>query len=301
MKRVLKVTGLLFAGVLTVVILLVAFASLKVERQRAAHITVNPDTITLPTDEASLAEGKRILQTKGCAECHGTDMAGKTFVDEAPIGKFSGSNLTTGKGSAVAGYTEQDWVRAIRFGVDPKGRPLIFMPADDFNSMTNEELSRMVAYIKTLPPVDKESEPQHIGPVARVLYNLNQMPLLFPYERVDLNAKPVESIAPAETPEFGKHVAMGCTGCHGPGFGGGQIPGTPPSWPPARNLTPGGRFAQYSLEDFNKVLREGITPDGKQIQPQFMPWTATKAMTETEVKALYAFLKTVPAKEDGTR
>jgi mono/diheme cytochrome c family protein len=301
MKKGVKrlVWGILIVVGLVGVIL--ATAVLRVELRRNEKVVIEVTSTEFPQDAASLVEGKRILQTKGCADCHGDDMGGRVFVDEPPVGRFAGSNLTRGKGSRVANYKDVDWIRAIRFGVDPEGRPLIMMPAGDFHGMSNRDLGRMIAYLKTMPPVDRESEPQKIGPVSRVLYNINQMPLLFSHELLDRKAEFVDDVTVEPTAEYGKYVANACIGCHGPGFSGGPIPGTPPSWPTAKNLTPSGRFAQWSLEDFKKVLRTGLTPENYQINPQFMPWKATQAMTDIEIEALFRFLKTLPARAEGTR
>jgi hypothetical protein len=41
------------------------------------------------------------------------------------------------------------------------------------------------------------------------------------------------------------------------------------------------------------VLRTGKTPEGKEIDPKNMPWPMTAAYTDTELKALYAYLKSI--------
>ena len=301
MKRVLKFLGLGLASLVGFAALALALVAGRVELNRNRTIAFDPHPFSIPNDAASIEEGRRQVQVKACTDCHGADMGGFTFVNEAPVGTFSGSNLTPGRGSRVAGYRDIDWIRAIRYGIGADGRPLIMMPSGDFHGMSNEDLGAMIAYLKTLPPVDRESLTQKVGPVSRVLYSLGQMPLLFPHEHIDLNAEPVEKVLAGETAEYGQYLAQGCVGCHGPGFSGGPIPGVPPSWPHARNLTPSGSFAQWSFADFEKVLTKGITPDGRQINPQFMPWKAMAAMTPTELKALYLFLKTLPARAEGTR
>ena len=91
----------------------------------------------------------------------------------------------------------------------------------------------------------------------------------------------------------------GCTGCHGPTLSGGHIPGTPPSWKPASNLTPRG-IGSWTEADFTRALREGVRPNGTPIDT-LMPWRLTRQMSDDEIRGLYAFLKTVPAKEFGGR
>jgi mono/diheme cytochrome c family protein len=92
----------------------------------------------------------------------------------------------------------------------------------------------------------------------------------------------------------------GCTGCHGPGLPGGPIPGAPPDFPKALNLTPGGEVAAWSEVDFIKTLRSGVTPSGHQLVDE-MPWKTYRNMTDDELKAVWLFVKSAPAKPFGNR
>ncbi len=85
------------------------------------------------------------------------------------------------------------------------------------------------------------------------------------------------------------------------GFSGGPIPGVPPDWPTAANLTPGGELANWSEKAFIDTLRNGFTPSGKQLDPQYMPWTTFGQMTDDELKAMWLYLQSLPAKETGKR
>ena len=113
----------------------------------------------------------------------------------------------------------------------------------------------------------------------------------------------VRSVPPAAstqpTAKYGEYLAIGCTGCHGPTLSGGKIPGGPPDWKPAANITPAG-IGRYSETDFIRELREGKRPDGSDVAP-LMPWRLTKSMTDVELKAVYAYLGTVPPKAYGNR
>lgn len=101
---------------------------------------------------------------------------------------------------------------------------------------------------------------------------------------------------------YGRYLAAGCTGCHGLGYSGGPIPGAPPSFPPAANLTPDNAsgLGRWSEADFLRALREGVRPDGSTINP-VMPWKNFARMSDTELKALYLFLQQVPAQPRGNR
>jgi cytochrome c553 len=93
-----------------------------------------------------------------------------------------------------------------------------------------------------------------------------------------------------------------CIGCHGEHFSGGRVPGGPPDWPPAANLTPGegsvmGRYP--GVTQFAAMLRTGKRPDGSGVA--VMPFESLSKLTDEDVQAVYEFLKTLPARPAGGR
>jgi mono/diheme cytochrome c family protein len=134
-----------------------------------------------------------------------------------------------------------------------------------------------------------------------VLYLKGVLPLL-PAERVDHSAVHPAAIAPAPTVEYGRYVVSvaGCQGCHGPTLSGGPIPGAPPEMGIPANITPKG-IGHYTEADFFTALRDGKRPAGTMIDTANMPVRWTKLMTDDEVRAVFAYLKTVPPKEFGGR
>jgi cytochrome c553 len=98
-------------------------------------------------------------------------------------------------------------------------------------------------------------------------------------------------------------VANSCIGCHGAHLSGGKIPGGPPTWPAASNLTPGKGSAMLRYptpELFMAMLRSGHRPDGTAISP-VMPFASLARLNDTDARALHAFLKTVPPRDAGQR
>ena len=73
----------------------------------------------------------------------------------------------------------------------------------------------------------------------------------------------------------------------------------PPDLPLASNLTPAGLGA-WTEADFVRALREGRRPDGSAIN-EFMPWRGYGAMTDSELRALWLYLRSVPPRATGTR
>ena len=104
------------------------------------------------------------------------------------------------------------------------------------------------------------------------------------------------------TVEHGKYVANMCIGCHGEHLSGGKIPGGPPDWPAAANLTPGGGSAMLHYPDakaFAAMLKSGKRPDGSAIA--VMPFESLREMNDIDVAALHLYLKRLSPRPAGGR
>ncbi len=300
MRIVLKIVAWVL-GLLVLLVLVAMAAVYAVSNSRTGkHFTVQVQAVPVPSGAAAIGEGQRLFLTRGCTDCHDADLAGKEFVNDPLAGRFTGANLTRGRGGAAATFTDADFVRAIRHGVAPDGRALLMMPSTDFNRMNDADVGLLIAYIRSAAPVDRTSPPPRPGPLMRVLYLLGQNPLLVTAEVIDHSLPPSASAPAAVSVEYGHYVAAGCTGCHGPGLSGGAIPGAPPDWPLAMNITQDTAtgIGKWSEEQFETAVRKGKRPDGTAIRFP-MPWQNFSKMTDTEIKALWAYLRTVPAKPFG--
>ena len=258
---------------------------------------IDPPVPQIPTDSLAIERGGHIAAIRGCMDCHGPDLAGATFIDDPLFARLSGSNLTPG---GVGGkLTDVERVRAIRHGVAPDGRSLLFMPAQDFSSLSDEDVGDLLAYLHSVPAVTTAPPPNRIGPVGRLLFLAGKVPLL-PAEIVDhADVRPAQPVA-GRTVAYGAYVAMGCSGCHGASFSGGHIPGTPPSWPDAANLTPDASgLAQWSEDDLTTALRQGVARGGRAMKTEYMPVRVTKYLTDEEIGALYLYFRSLPAKPRG--
>lgn len=300
MKKVLKWLGIGLAGLVGLIIIAVVVVVVVTNRRINATYDIAVESVEIPSDEAALVRGEHIALIRGCTDCHTKNLAGGTLIDEPAIGQINPANLTAGAGGIGGSYIDTDWVRAIRHGVRPDGKPLIFMPAQEFYFLSDEDLGALIAYLKTIPPVDNQPPDITIGPLGRVLFLAGQLDLV-PAEKIDHAAPRPVAPDPGVTAAYGEYLAVGCVGCHGPGFSGGPIPGGPPEWPPAANLTPGGDLAHWSEQAFIETLRKGVTPEDKQLNPQYMPWPTFSQMTDDELKAVWLYLQSLPAKETGNR
>lgn len=295
-RSIVRWTGRVLAGLLTLVAVAAA-AVYGLSSARMHRVYTVPDHAIVPrTDSAGLALGARLSKVRGCADCHGANLAGNVMMDDPAIGRLVAPNLTIGgRGGELQ---PRDWERAIRHGIRRDGTPLRVMPAAEFTTMADDELAAIVGYIRSLPPVVNAQPTSTVGPLIRTLFIAGQVQLL-PAEEIDHTRPHVAHVDAEPTPAYGKYLAAGCTGCHGTGLSGGKIPGGPPDWKPAANITPGG-IGGYSLDDFVGVMRTGTRPDGSKVD-SLMPWRLTREMTDVELQALYAYLRTVPAKPFGQR
>lgn len=266
------------------------------------HYDVNPRPVFIPDDDPrEIARGKYLARTlMGCVDCHGENFAGRVVVDDPAIGLMAGPNLTRGKGSRTKDYTDIDWVRALRHGVARDGHALVLMPATDFNGFGDDDLGAVIAFLKQLPPVDNETPPISVGPLARALILAGEIKLSA--ELIDHEAERPITPPPGPTREYGKVLANVCSGCHGFTFSGGKIPGAPPEWPAARNITPDKAtgIGTYTFEDFKRVLREGKRKNGDTLS-EVMPYKLYKDMSEDDITALWLYLKTLEPKAAGGR
>lgn len=299
MSRVLKILGYVAGGVVVVVALAATAAVIGSNSRLGKKFSVTPRPVAIPTDAVAIAHGKHLSETRGCNDCHGKDYAGHRVIEDGAMGKLHAPNLTRGKGGRVAAFKDEDWVRAIRHGVGPDGLGLFIMPSEEYSHFSDDDLGAIVAYLKTVPSVDRDRVPTELGPVSRVLLATGKIKLAA--EVIDHpNVKP-KAIVPAVSADYGKYVAASCIGCHGPNLSGGKIEIGPPSWPHAANLTPhaAGRLTKWTEAEFLQVMRTAKRPDGTELNP-VMP-RAFGQMNDLELKALWAFFKSLPPTTTGAR
>jgi mono/diheme cytochrome c family protein len=296
LRRILRWIGYAAAGLVGIFVLAGATTYGLSESRMSKRFDVPQHSITPRTDSASLAIGARLVKVKGCVDCHGANLGGSVMIDNFALGRLAGPNLTVGGRGAE--LQPQDWERAIRHGVRRDGSPLRVMPANEFTGMADDELESIVGYVRSLPALTTPTMPTRVGPVIRALFVAHQFDLL-PAELIEHPKAHIAHIDAEPTPKYGEYVAAGCKGCHGAGMSGGKIPGAPPDWKAAANITPTG-IGRYSEDDFIRILRTGTRPDGTMLDT-LMPYRLTKEMTDVELKALFAYLKTVPPKEFGNR
>src|SRR5262249_40250051 len=119
--------------------------------------------------ERAIKRGRHLVDSRAsCDGCHGKDFGGEAIIDVAVPGPWGAPDLTSGEGSVTRGFTANDWDRAVRHGVRRNGQSSS-MPSGDFTNLSDHELSDIVAYIRSLPPVNRDKGPVKFGPVFAFL------------------------------------------------------------------------------------------------------------------------------------
>jgi mono/diheme cytochrome c family protein len=304
MRKILKWIGIIFAIFFGLVVLSVAWMYFSTEQRINRIYAIPAEAVMIPTDEASIAYGKHIFQFRGCEACHGEKLEGKVYLSDPALGEVNASNLTSGQGGVASQYkTDADWVRALRHGVRPSGKPLLFMTSTEFYFLSDADLDAVIAYVKSAAPADHVQAASSISVTGRVAMTLIQGITFLPAEIIP-HAAPRPVAPPVGiTPEYGEYLTQSCKVCHGLTMSGGKIPAFPAGWPSAANLTTGKeRYQPYFTEDgFVQIMRTGVTRHGRQISASYMPWSSYKFMTDDELKAVWVYLQSLPPKEYGNR
>ena len=257
------------------------------------HAEIDLDALAL---DRAVERGRHLTQARyACRECHGKDFGGGIMVDDPMIGTLHGPNITAGMGGRTANFTAADWDRIVRHGVLSNGHPGV-MPSEEFRAMSDQELSDIVAFIRSQPTVDGEEPARKLGPLGTMLVAFNQIPLAADLITDHNGAHPVTPPVSEASAEFGEHLAGTCRGCHSGNFAGGPIPGGDPSWPPAADLTPAGNLGTWTVDQFATLLRTGKRPDGTEVMaPMTILMSFAQNMTDTEIQALFAYFQSLPA------
>ncbi|RPH64434.1 MAG: cytochrome C [Burkholderiales bacterium] len=291
MKRVLKLLGATLALAVVAAAAVLLWAWKHTDTALATRYT--PPSIDIAQDvrSAPVAAGERIAQVRnGCIDCHGKDLAGGRVVDDALAGTVYAPNITP---AALRGWSDGEIAGAIRTGIRRDGRALVIMPSHEYQHLAREDLAALIAYLRTVPAVERQTPPARVGPVPRLLYAFGKLPTLLPAGMIDASRGFDQKPHEAPTAAFGRYLAAGsCSGCHGAEFRGGPIPGGPPDWAPAASLRLGGD-SRWSEEGFVRTMREGRSAlDGHALRPP-MPVSVLGKLNDVELTALWQFLSTL--------
>jgi mono/diheme cytochrome c family protein len=223
--------------------------------------------------------------------------AGKSWAVEG-LPWLTVPNITSDRETGAGAWSDDALARATREGIGHDGRTLFpIMPYANYRIMSDEDLASVITYVRSLPPVRRAQAPTAIP---------------FPLNRL-INSAPasIHGEVPApdlSTPERrGAYLATlaSCRDCHTPmddrgqfiaglDFAGGGTfrHGSHREPKAAANLTPSANGIPYYTEDlFVEVIRTGRVRE-RQIS-DIMPWGVYRGMTDEDLKAIFAYLKTL--------
>lgn len=302
MKAVFRWAVIIVGAILGLLILSILVLYGRGQMRLKKKYDVPTQTLALPNDAGSLAEGKRIFQYRGCEACHGEHLQGLVYMDNPAIGKVITPNLTTGKGGIGAQRTDEDLIRAIKHGVRPNRTPLLFMPSTEFYYLSDQDLGEVLAYIRSVAPVDNQMSPSQLSFTGFVAMNITKDITFLPAELIPHDKTPPIPPEPSVSAEYGMYLSLSCLVCHGLSLSGGDIPGFPPEWPAPPNLTSGkgSRLPSWGEAGFIEIIHTGRN-HGRAINPAYMPWKSYRHMTDDELRAVYTYLMSLPHKDFGNR
>lgn len=222
------------------------------------------------TDAKTLAHGAHILKLTGCAGCHGQNLHG-SLIRPYPWFPIWAPNLTR----SLQTLNDEQFARAIRFGVHPDGTSLWVMPSADYMYMSDADLSAMIAYIHSLPAAGKTTPPPEFKETARLAVLRGD---LAPSALDMTDTESSLDLGPRY--QGGRYLArISCATCHQL-----DLAGTPDSRVP--NLT---TLRRYSLRDFFGLLREGKSQRPAPVHRD-LARTRFSDFKDYEVMALYDYL-----------
>ena len=282
-----------------------------------------PSNIKVERTPERVARGKYLFEVvSSCWHCHsatdpsrfgepivaGKLASGRVMPEEMGFpGRVVASNLSSDPETGAGNWSDGQLLRAIREGIGHDDRVLFpLMPYSDLARMSDEDTQSIVAYMRTLPPVRNDLPKTSIKFPVNLLIKSEPKP-----------APAVASVDRSNRLEYGKYLVTiaGCVLCHTPVDGSEHpIPGKEFSGgrtfllakdarAVSANLTPdpetgSGRWTEPEFLDkfyqYKKYAVEG-PPKIDPVNNTLMPWLAFSRMEADDLKAIFGYLRTVPA------
>ena len=262
---------------------IVAYGVVYVLSERVLHRTYQVPAVALsiPSDDASVAEGRRLATIRGCfAGCHGKEAAGAVMFDQPMIARIVAPNLT----AAVRKFSDAELVGIIRNGVRPDGHSMLVMPSEVFVGLTDDDLARIIAFLKTLPEAAGPGAEISPGPIGRLGLVIGKFKTV---AQLSAEAVPPPD-ATTEDARYGRYLARTiCAECHGTALRGDANPDF--SSPDLRMV------GAYSPEAFAQLLKTGVAIGGRSVGVMTTQARNNLShLTDSEIAALYSYLHSMP-------
>jgi mono/diheme cytochrome c family protein len=290
-RRLVRFGGFALGGLIVLVILVLGGVYLNAQRLLNQRPSNPIEPLAVASTPEQVARGQYLVSTiPGCVSCHASNPAavppvldGALMVDAEPFGHFYAPNLTPG--GRLREYSDGALERAIREGIGADGRALAIMPSENFKLLPDDDVAAIIAYLRTQPAVEHETPPLDPNLVGYLLIGSG---LVAPSVQPPI----AEVTAPerAATPEYGSYLANigDCRACHGALLDGQKRATGAPEGPNLRVVK------GWTDQQFVATIRSGVDPTGYQINPTVMPWRQFGRASDEDLRALYAYLVSLP-------
>jgi mono/diheme cytochrome c family protein len=267
------------------------------------------DNRTFDRTPARVTHGRDVVNLAGCGTCHtprnwkehgapalpGAEMAGQEFPLPGLPGRVVASNLTPDAETGAGRWTDDQIARSIREGIGHDGRTIFpIMPYINYHFLSDEDVASVVVYLRSLPAVHNSLPKTKINFPVNLLVRTVPEPITLAVPDVDRK----------NVIQRGHYLAtIGC-GCHNPTEHGQPLPGK--EWAggevlegPWGNVTSANittdtsGISYYDEATFLKAVRTGYV--GARKLNSIMPFGEFQYVPEDDLKAIYAYLRTVPA------
>jgi mono/diheme cytochrome c family protein len=237
-----------------------------------------------------------ILNCGGCHTPRGPGGADKAFaggnVFDTPRFKVYSSNITPDRQTGIGNWSNDEIRNALLHGKRPNGVVLAAMPTAFLADLTTTDLDAIIAYLRTLKPVKNEvPAPEYKGQIVH-----------------DPLPKPGKMRGKVKRGYYLATIGH-CMECHTPmekgkqlfdtslGAGGRQFKG-PWGVATARNITASKDkgLGSWTDAEIRRAITQGVRKDGSKLNPP-MGFAAYAKMTDKDMAALIAYLRTVPPKD----
>jgi len=281
--------------ILARVLLCTAFASGEVHAQSKVE----------PAAE-DIARGKALTEAGDCASCHTADPA-KPFAGgkriDTPFGGIHSPNLTPDRTTGLGAWSDDDFYRALRFGVARDGSPYYpAFPYPNFTKLTRQDIFAIRAYLATLTPVSNSPRPPELRFPFNYRFVMRGWNWLFfkPGILMPDQQKSAEW-------NRGRYLVEGvahCGACHTPknmfgadrrgqAYGGGRVAGM---FAPRLDSAERSGLKSWSVQDIAEYLQSGR--NAKSHAGELMSEVvvnSTSKMSDADVRAIAVYLKDLPA------
>jgi len=274
-----------------------------------------PKLKVLATTE-SIKHGEYLAtNVAACMDCHSSrdwtrfsgplkngtlGMGGEYFGPEMGFpGKFYARNLTP---TNLGDWTDGEIFRAITSGVNKDGKALFpVMPYPYYNRMDKNDVLDIIAYLRSLSPIENEI------PTSEIQFPMNFIMNTFP-------KKPIFSNQPdrMDSIKYGEYLinTAACMDCHtqadkgqlilDKAFAGGREFILPNGIARSANITPDKKTGIGSWPDSLFINRfkafshpENFKPITNEQVNTIMPWTMYAGMETHDLQAIFSYLKTI--------